>query len=158
VAFHPTQPYAYSINEAGSSLISMKYDAQTGKLSDPETLSALAPNVPAMGSTGAHVVVHPGGKFVYAGIRSGANSALAIFAINATTGRAENPTWETGGGMIRTPRDFGVDPTGSYLISANQDAPASVIVFRINQADGKLTKLGDPVAIPGPACVVFLAL
>jgi 6-phosphogluconolactonase len=46
---------------------------------------------------------------------------------------------ETAGGTIKTPRDFGIDPPGNFLIVANQDGD-NLIVFAINPTDGKLTK------------------
>ena len=51
---------------------------------------------------------------------------------------------ELGGGMIDRPRDFTLDPTGTFLLVANQGS-GTLLVFRINQADG-LTRLGSPVA------------
>ena len=70
-----------------------------------------------------------------------------MFRVDSATGRLTSIGNETGGGMVRTPRDFGMDPTGRYLLVANQGT-STVIVFRINTTDGTLTRVGDPVTVP----------
>jgi 6-phosphogluconolactonase len=70
-----------------------------------------------------------------------------MFRVDAGTGRLTSIGHETGGGMVRTPRDFGLDPTGRYLLVANQGTN-NVIVFRIDTTAGTLTRVGDPVSVP----------
>jgi 6-phosphogluconolactonase len=57
----------------------------------------------------------------------------------------------TGG---KTPRDFAIDPTGSFLLAANQDSD-TVVVFRIDHQTGALVPVGQPVPVPRPGCVAF---
>jgi 6-phosphogluconolactonase len=151
MAFHPTQPWAYVLNELGGTTTQYRFDAATGRLTDPATVS----NVP-MGMTegsSAHIVVHPNGKFVYASNRM--NNNLVVFAIDQTTGRLTPMQHEGGDGMIRTPRNFTLDPTGRYAIVASQNG-GTVLVFRIDQNDGKLTRVGG--AIPGPSGAQFVGV
>ena len=54
-------------------------------------------------------------------------------------------------------QEFNIDPTGNYLLVANQDGD-SVIVFRIDQATGKLEPTGSTIEVPTPVCVKFLPL
>jgi 6-phosphogluconolactonase len=151
LAFHPGATYAYAVNEAAMSVTSFAYDASKGALTAIETI----PAAPAGGKgTGAHILVHPSGRFVYASLR-GPNH-IAIFSVDAATGRLTHVADETGGGVIRTPRDFTVDPTGAFLLVANQET-GSVTVFRINPSDGRLTLAGTTPAIPKPAFVGVLA-
>ena len=56
----------------------------------------------------------------------------------------------------KTPRNFGIDPTGAYLIVANQDAD-SLVVFRIDPKTGELTPTGNVVEVPKPVCVKMIA-
>ncbi|MBM3459930.1 MAG: hypothetical protein FJX77_15525, partial [Armatimonadetes bacterium] len=55
----------------------------------------------------------------------------------------------------RTPRNFGIDPTGRFLLAANQDTD-NVAVFRINQQSGELTPTGQVLSVPVPVCVKFM--
>ena len=54
----------------------------------------------------------------------------------------------------RTPRDFAIDPSGRFLLVANQDSDA-VVVFRIDPESGKLADSGQRAEIGTPMCVKF---
>jgi 6-phosphogluconolactonase len=143
MTFHPNQQYAYVINELNGTTTSYRYDSTTGLLSMPQSVS----NVPAgvNETSSAHIVIHPEGTFVYGSNRT--HNSVVMFRVDGATGRLTSIGHETGGGMVRTPRDFGIDPTGRYLLVANQGT-STVIVFRINASDGTLTRVGDPVTVP----------
>ena len=143
IAFHPNQQYAYVINELNGTTTSYRFDNTTGLLSMPQSVS----NVPAgvNETSSAHIVVHPSGSFVYGSNRT--HNSIVMFRVDAGTGRLTTIGHETGGGMVRTPRDFGMDPTGRYLLVANQGTN-NVIVFRIDTTAGTLTRVGDPVSVP----------
>jgi len=134
MALHPSQNWAYTMNETAVTVSSLAFDRAAGTLSAPQTIDSL-PSGTAKTGTGAHVVAHPGGRFVYTSNRG--HNSISIFEVDASTGRLTMRGNETGGGAIRTPRDFGVDPSGKFLLVANQDA-ASLMVFEISAADGTL--------------------
>ena len=48
-----------------------------------------------------------------------------------------------------TPRHFAFDPSGQWLLAANQDSD-SLSVFRFNMASGNLEETGKPYSIPSP--------
>jgi 6-phosphogluconolactonase len=55
----------------------------------------------------------------------------------------------------RTPRHFALDPTGSYLVAANQNS-SSAVLFRIDPKTGRLSATGDVLKDAGsPVCIVF---
>ena len=76
-----------------------------------------------------------------------------VFAIDQKSGRltyVENrPTQGS------TPRGFGIDPSGSYLLAANQRSD-SVVVFRIDKQTGRLTPTGHTIEVGAPVCVKFV--
>jgi 6-phosphogluconolactonase len=57
----------------------------------------------------------------------------------------------TGG---RSPRHFAIDPSGRWLLAANQDS-GSIGVFRLDQVTGRLAPVGKPLVISKPVCVLF---
>ena len=59
----------------------------------------------------------------------------------------------TGG---RTPRHFTIDPTGRWLLAANQDSD-SVTVFGLDPASGLPAPVGEPVPVPRPVCLLPVA-
>jgi 6-phosphogluconolactonase len=57
----------------------------------------------------------------------------------------------TGG---QTPRNFAIDPSGAWLLAANQDS-GNVVPFRIGPESGRLSATGKTIDVASPVCVVF---
>ena len=51
-------------------------------------------------------------------------------------------------------RNFSIDPTGKFLLAANQDS-STIAVFRIDEETGKLAPVGDPAAVPTPVSILY---
>jgi 6-phosphogluconolactonase len=131
MAFDPSERYAYVLSELESVLTSFAYDKATGTLSSPQTIQSYEQTKGAS----AHIVVHPGGRWLYASNRT--ENSIGLFSIDAN-GRPHAVKFEKAG--IDTPRDFSVDPSGGFLISANQNGDQSALVYRIAASDGSLTR------------------
>jgi 6-phosphogluconolactonase len=54
------------------------------------------------------------------------------------------------------PRNFSLDPTGRWLLVANQRSN-SVVVFGRDQDSGRLTPTPQRIALPSPVCLRFRA-
>ena len=100
-----------------------------------------------IGSADIHVA--PGGKFLYASNRGDANN-LAIFAIDSASGRLTIKGFQSTLG--KTPRNFMIDPTGKWLMVANQNGN-NVVLFRIDPKTGSLTDSGKRIELPAPVCL-----
>ncbi len=153
-AWHPDGKNAYINGESDLTIIACAYDADKGVLTQKQVLSTLPKDVKRKGGSTAETVVHPSGKFVYVSNRDPYNS-IAIFAIDAKT-RELTAVGHQGMG-VKTPRNFAIEPTGQYMLVANQSG-GNVIVFRINQATGELTPTGASLQVPSPVCVRFMAM
>jgi 6-phosphogluconolactonase len=151
-AFHPNGKFAYLLTEMESAVTVFRYKAQNGSLSVLQTISTLR-NDYSGPKEAAELVVHPSGKFLYASNRAGVDSVTA-FSIDGAKGTlkliGEFPT------MGKTPRNFAIDPTGRFLLAANQES-SNVVVFRIDATTGRLTPTGEVVEVPAPVCVTFVA-
>lgn len=151
LAFHPSGRYVYVTNEMACTVNAFRYDAGGGGLRPLQDISTLPADFVGEKST-AEITVHPSGKFLYVSNRGDANS-IARFRIDPADGRlAFLGTTPTGG---KTPRSFGIDPTGTFLIAANQDSD-NVVLFRINASTGDLIQTGVDVKVSTPVCVTFL--
>ena len=53
------------------------------------------------------------------------------------------------------PRNFAIDPTGSYLFSANE-LTGNVLLFRIDAKTGRLAPTTTNLKIDVPVCIVFV--
>lgn len=149
IAFHPTNRYAYVINELGSTIDAFAWDATRGTLDHLQTMSTLPADFSGASSC-AEIVIHPSGRFLYGSNRG--HDSIALFAIDAASGRltARSHTPTQG----KDPRSFALDPTGAFLFAANQNSD-SVVTFRVDQTTGALTATGDIAAIPTPVCLLF---
>ncbi|MET0343288.1 MAG: beta-propeller fold lactonase family protein [Polyangiales bacterium] len=143
IAFSPRGDHAYVMHEKASTLVTFRVGVD-GRLQKMDSKSTLPSNTTGA-SLGAHVRVHPSGKYVYASNRDGDVSTIAAFAIEADgTPRLLGHTPSGGKG----PRHFDIDPDGRWLVVANQGTrggrDGTLTVFEIG-GDGRLTPRGKPV-------------
>ncbi len=153
-AFHPDGKTAYINGEINMTLIACDYDADRGMLTQKQVISTLPKDEMRKQGSTAEVVVHPSGKFVYVSNRDPYNS-IAIFALDPKTGELKAVGHEARG--VKTPRNFAIEPTGRFMLVANQSGK-SVLSFSINQQTGELTPTGYSVEVASPVCVRFLPL
>jgi 6-phosphogluconolactonase len=153
VALHPGGRFAYVLNELSMTLTAMRYDPERGTLDVIETVSSLPDGVAiAPGFDGAEVLVHPGGRVLYASNRG--HDTIAVFAVDGKAGTLR--LLEHVSTQGKTPRGFGIDPSGRYLLAANQDSDL-IVVFGIDSENGRLTPTGRTVRVGSPVSVAFAA-
>lgn len=146
--FHRNGRNAYLINEIGCTLSALTYDAETGRLSEINTQSTV-PGEVEKGFSTADVHVHPNGKFVYGSNRGHNTITCYLIDDSGAIAFVERTPVEA------VPRNFAIDPTGAFLLSAGQDS-GKTTSFRIDQETGKLTPTGASADIPGCVCLQFL--
>jgi 6-phosphogluconolactonase len=151
-AFHPDGKTAYINGEINMTLIACDYDAAKGVLTQKQVISTLPKDETRKKGSTAEVVVHPSGKFVYVSNRDPYNS-IAVFSIDPKTGQLKAVGHEARG--VKTPRNFAIEPTGRFMLVANQSGD-SVISFSINQQTGELTPTGHRIEVGSPVCVRFV--
>ncbi len=153
-AWHPNGKTAYINGESDLSVITTDYDAEKGMLTQQQVLSTLPAEVEHKGGSTAETVAHPSGKFVYVSNRDPYNS-IAIFSVDPKTYELTSVGHQSKG--VKTPRNFAIEPTGQYMLVANQSAN-NVIVFRIDQSTGELTPTDASVEVSSPVCVRFMEI
>jgi 6-phosphogluconolactonase len=145
-AFDPGKPYAYVIDELAGTVDAFHYSA--GKMTPLQHISSHPEGFHGdIGSADIHIA--PGGKFLYASNRGDANS-LAIFSIDPATGKLTIKGFEST--MGKAPRNFMIDPTGHWLLVANQNSK-SVVIFKIDPQTGLLTDTQKRIEVPAPVCL-----
>lgn len=130
LALHPDQQHAYVLSELDSLLTWLDYDADTGLLSNPQSMDSEQ----TIKGSSAHIAVHPSGRWLYVSNRT--ENSLGVFAL-AADGRPQLVEHVLEG--IATPRDFAIDPAGEFLIVANQSGAQDLRVYRIDPILGTLT-------------------
>jgi len=100
----------------------------------------------------ADIHVSPDGKFLYASLRGDINEIVTL-SIDRTGLMTYAGRQSTQG---KTPRNFAIDPTGNFLLVANQNSD-EIVVFRRDQNTGALHATDKKIAIGAPACLLFAA-
>ena len=151
LAFHPTLPLVFVANELDSTVTTLRFDRESGTLSAFETRSTLP-----IGWTGtsyvADIHVAPSGRTLYVSNRG--HNSIAVFSVADTTGALSLVQVVSTEGDW--PRNFSLDPTGQWLLVANQRS-GSIVVFRRDQESGRLTPTTQRIAMPSPVCLRFRA-
>lgn len=156
IAFTPEGRFAVVMMEYDDKVNSYAVGAD-GALTQVDSQSSLPAGFAGDDNTGAHVLVHPRGKFVYASNRG--HDSIAVFAIAAS---GQLTLLEHVKTLGKTPRNFAIDPSGQLLVVANQGEvgadSGSLVVFAIGE-DGKLTQRGAPLAgLRSPNAVAIVSL
>ena len=154
LVFHPNGKFAYLINELDSTITTFAYDDKTGALKELQTVSSLPANYKGQ-NTAAEIAILPSGKFLFASNRG--DDSLASFVIDADKGTL---TWvEEQSTRGKTPRHFGIAPSGKHLALCNQNSDTVLACSAIEVNNGlgnRLELVGDFVQVPSPCCAVFL--
>ncbi|WP_374951804.1 lactonase family protein [Mucilaginibacter sp.] len=149
IDFSADKKTMYLITEMGSSVIA--YDYNDGKLKQKQSVSLLPDGF--TGTTGAaDIHVAPNGKFLYASNRGDAND-ISVFAISPESGMLTFIERKPSQGL--GPRNFAIDPTGSFLLVANQRSD-TIHTYRIDKNTGKLTDAYYKIEIGNPVCLKFV--
>ena len=149
IAFHPSGPYAYLVNEQDSTVNACLWDAARGGLKPFQRV----PTTPAdyVGDNmAAEIAILPSGKFLYASNRG--HESIVIYSVDPANGTIEPVGWEPVRG--KKPRFFCLSPDAGRLYCANQDSHA-IVVFGIDRESGKLAPTGQVIETGSPTCVVF---
>jgi 6-phosphogluconolactonase len=149
LAFSPSGRFAYVLGEMFSDVTAFHYDPAKGALDSFQTISMVPADFHGNNS-GAEIVVHPNGRHLYASNRG--HNSIAVFDVDST-GRLKAVDHVSSQG--KTPRSFAFDPTGGWMIAANQDSD-NLAVYRIDKATGVPKPTGDSIEVGAPVCVLFV--
>lgn len=150
IIFHPNSKFVYLVHEMGSMIT--VFDYKNGKLTEKQTITMLSPDF--KGKVGAaDIHISPDGKFLYASNRGEANE-LVIYSINKE-GKLNYVGRQTALG--KTPRNFVIDPTGNFLLVANQDSN-EVIIFKRDLKTGLLAPTEKKIQVGRPVCLKFMVM
>ncbi|MDQ6610138.1 MAG: lactonase family protein, partial [Bacteroidota bacterium] len=147
--FHDNGKWAYLIEEMAGAIIGYNY--KNGRLSKFQQI-ATHPDTASGEFGSADIHISPDGKFLYASNRGKENN-ITIFKIDKKTGMLSTVGYQSTMGV--KPRNFCIDPTGNYLLAANQDS-GNIVIFKRDKATGLLKYTGDQIMIPEPVCLKMI--
>ena len=148
---HPNGKYAYLMEEMTGAVSGYKIE-NDGYLSLLQNISGLPRDFTGtVGSADIHV--SPDGKFLYCSNR-GESNTIGIFSINQSNGEL---LWiDHQSTLGKTPRNFNFDPTGNFLLVANQNSD-EIVIFKRNKQTGLLTDTGKRIKVSKPVCLKWIS-
>lgn len=149
--FHPNGKYAYLVEEMGGEVVAYKYN--NGQLTLIQQIATLPADFTGK-KWAADIHISPDGKFLYASNRTPSNT-IAIYAIDSKTGKLTPKGFEPVQGDV--PRNFVIDPTGNFLLVANQETD-NVVIFKRDTKTGLLTYTGKQLQVGNPVCLKWIGV
>lgn len=150
IDFSADKKFMYLMTEMGGVVYVYNYNG--GKPQQLQTVSIVPDNYKgAIG--GADIHVSPNGNFLYCTDR-GDDNAIIVFAINKDTGHLTFVERVSSRG--KTPRNFVIDPSGKFLLVANQNSD-DIYVYFIDKVTGKLVITNNKITVGNPSCLKFTA-
>ncbi len=149
LAFHPSRPLVYVVNELDSTVTTYRLDPSTGALEGLQVLSSL-PETFTGNSRAAGIAIDRTGRTVYASNRG--HDSIAVFRVDPASGLLRFVGADPSQG--RTPRAFALSPNGRFLFALNEESD-SIVSFVLDPHDGRLRSAAATVASGSPVCMVF---
>ncbi|HEY5391652.1 MAG TPA: lactonase family protein [Hanamia sp.] len=149
ITFSKDRKFAYLIHEMGGNVTTYSYNK--GHLKQIQDLPTFPKGFKGK-KDGAEIMISPDGKFLYASDRGDLN-LIAIFSIDKASGKLKLKGTQSTYGTH--PRNFIIDPTGNYLLAANQDSE-NIVIFKITKQTGFLINTGREIHIPRPVCLQMI--
>ena len=146
--FHPTLPLVFVANELNSTVATLRFDSERGSLSPLDVRSTL-PSGWSGTNYVADIHIAPDGRTLYVSNRG--HHSIAVFSVTESGALALEQLVSTEGDW---PRNFSLDPTGRWLLVANQRSD-SIVVFGRDPQSGRLTATQQRLALPSPVCLRF---
>ena len=150
--FHPNRKFAYVINEMGNTITAFAYDGSAGTLNAIETVTTLPDGYDEVSHT-ADIHITDDGRYLYGSNRG--HDSLAMYAVDGDTGRLTLLGIVPTGG--ENPRNFGIDPTGSFVLCGNQSSD-TVTYHRLDPDTGLLHLSGVVADIPMAVCLKMVVV
>jgi len=167
IEFHPTLSIAYVVNELSSEVAVFRFNQEKAKRiislletkevdgslhSPPEqcleliqTISTIPTGYPNSLNTCGRITVHNTGRFVLVSNRG--HNSICVLSVEKYSGLLQKPIWQHTRGA--TPRHFQFDPSGEWLVVANQDSNR-IGIFHFSSSTGYLNWTGNEYHVPSP--------
>jgi 6-phosphogluconolactonase len=147
--FHPKGKWAYCVTEMTSTVDVLLWDSKRGTLETVQEVS-LKPDGFQGQTAGCDIVFDRSARFAYVADRF--DDIIVTFAVSPTDGKLTLVSRTPFGGKV--PRHLTLDPTGRWLLVANQSSD-NISVLARDPLSGQLTNSGKSFPLSKPQCLVF---
>ncbi|EMI44664.1 lactonase family protein [Rhodopirellula sp. SWK7] len=149
--FSPDGKRIYVLNELALSITVFDYNADDGTMTPGQTIATLSEEVKAKETfnSASEIRVHPNGRFIFTANRG--HDSISAFRVDDEGTLSLTEVEPIRGAW---PRNFGMDPSGRWLIVAGQESNTAT-VFSIDAETGELTFIRETQVVPSSICVLF---
>jgi 6-phosphogluconolactonase len=155
LAFHPSQPWVYIINELDNTVTACTFDTNTGHLQAFQIISSLSDSFTG-NSRASGIQMDASGQTLFASNRG--EDSIAVMRIDASSGRLQlQHTLHCHPDRARpvTPRFFTTDPSGKWLLVLGEDSD-EILTYAMHAAGRfPMQPAAQKHACASPVCMVL---
>lgn len=151
ITIHPNKKFAYLVEELTGHVVC--YAIEGSKLRKLQRTSTLPRGQKGFAGS-ADIHISPDGKFLYASNRGDFNN-IAMYTLDPETGHASILGFQSSSG--KSPRNFNFDPSGNFLLVANQDTDA-IAIFKRDPKTGLISDTGKEIGVGKPVCIKWIPI
>lgn len=148
--FHPNGRFLFVVSELSAEVSSYRWESWPGRLTHIQTLAMDDPSYTGTKSA-SHIQISEDGRFVYAANRG--IHAMQVYDVNPWTGKLA--LIQTIPSQGQSPWDFALDPTGRWLVVAN-NVSNTINLFEVDRRTGKLEATTQSFTMSQPSSVTFV--
>jgi len=166
LGIHPEQNFLYDVNELQD--FAGEQGGGVSALSIDSGIPGALNHQPSHGMHPCHISIEQTGRFAM--VANYSSGSVAMFPIQADgrlgpatdivqhSGSSTHPDRQAGPHahcILPDPTNrFAIDPTGTFLLAANQKSN-TIVIFRIDAESGDLNRTGHAAEISMPVCLKF---
>ena len=149
--FHPNGKWIYVLNELALSVSLFDWQPEVGTMQIRQTVPTVDQHEldRLRQKSCSEIRIHPNGRFVYAANRG--HDSITVFSIGE---HGELTSIQNEPVRGATPRNFNLDPSGSWLLAAGQDSH-TLASFIVDSETGMITYSANVISTPCPICILF---
>lgn len=149
--FHPNGRWIYVLNELDLSVSLFDWQPEIGVMQIRKTFPTVDRKEleRLRQKSCSEIRIHPNGRFIYAANRG--HDSITVFSIGEN---GELTLIQNEPVRGATPRNFNLDPSGTWLLAAGQDSH-TLASFSVDAETGLLTYNASVISTPSPICVLF---
>ena len=145
------RPFAYMIEELSGTIQVFK-QYKNARLKPIQRISTMQKGDTQFAGS-ADLQLSSDSKFLYASNRADVNN-IAIYKVRRN-GKLKSIAHQSTLG--KTPRNFIIDPSGKFMLVANQNSN-EIVVFKRGKASGLLTDSGNRIKLGKPVCLKWIMI
>ena len=152
MTFHPNGRWVYSVNELTSTVDILRWNSDTGTLTQAGSVSTLREGFPENTAFAGEILCSQNGRQVYVGNRV-ADDSIAVFDVDQKSGLLKLIQLAENSG--KNPRHIAIDPSGRWIVISDVGT-GDVLVLGRDLRTGRLSETKHSYKLPSVEFAGFI--